>query len=61
MALKFNGINAVNAAAPFGNWEAFLWALAQNKVSGHALWNKFGYNDDIDIGTEIIASWGGAL
>lgn len=28
---------------------------------GHEVWNKFGYNDDVDVGTEIIASWGGAM
>lgn len=27
---------------------------------GNGLWNKFGYNNDVDIGTEIVASWGGA-
>jgi len=26
---------------------------------GAQTWNKFGHNDDIDTGTEIIASWGG--
>lgn len=26
---------------------------------GSVLWNKFGYNEDIDIGTEVVASWGG--
>jgi len=25
------------------------------------LWNKFGYNNDIDVGTEVIASWGGSF
>ena len=29
--------------------------------SGHALWNKFGYNSDVDVGTEVIASWGGTF
>jgi len=28
---------------------------------GRTLWNKFGYNLDSDVGTEIIASFGGAF
>lgn len=28
---------------------------------GHTLWNKFGYNQDVDVGTEVIASWGGTF
>lgn len=28
---------------------------------GAGLWNKFGYNNDIDIGTEVVASWGGTF
>ena len=26
---------------------------------GAMTWNKFGYNDNIDTGTEVLASWGG--
>jgi hypothetical protein len=33
--------------------------VAINLRQGSMLWNKFGYNGDIDIGTEVIASWGG--
>ena len=32
-------------------------ALGQNGDVG--LWNKFGFNTDVDIGTEVVASWGG--
>ena len=35
--------------------------VALGKVAGAELWNKFGYNQDIDIGTEVIASWGGTF
>ena len=28
---------------------------------GHTLWNKFGYNPDVDVGTAVIASWGGTF
>ena len=33
--------------------------VALNRRQGATTWNKFGYNVDVDIGTEIIASWGG--
>lgn len=60
--LKVNGVNPVNAAAPFGNWQSFLWALAEDKLDGQSLWNKWGYNSDCDSAApEIITSWGGAL
>jgi len=35
--------------------------VALGRRQGATLWNKFGYNDDIDIGTEVIASWGGTF
>ncbi len=35
--------------------------VAEGKIEGASLWNKFGYNDDIDVGTEVIASWGGTF
>lgn len=35
--------------------------VALGKIPGAELWNKFGYNQDIDIGTEVIASWGGTF
>jgi hypothetical protein len=28
---------------------------------GVMLWNKFGYNQDVDTGTEVVASWGGTF
>jgi hypothetical protein len=35
--------------------------VARGNVRNAATWNKWGYNNDIDTGTEeIIASWGGA-
>ena len=33
--------------------------VALNKIDNATLWNKFGYNDDIDIGTEVVWSYGG--
>lgn len=35
--------------------------VALGRRQGATLWNKFGYNDDVDIGTEVIASWGGTF
>ena len=33
--------------------------IALGKVSGSTTWNKFGYNSDVDIGTEVVAQFGG--
>ena len=35
--------------------------VALGRTSSTALWNKFGYNADVDVGTEVIASWGGSF
>ena len=35
--------------------------VAMGNLEGKSLWNKFGYNQDIDVGTEVIASWGGTF
>jgi hypothetical protein len=35
--------------------------VALGRRQGATLWNKFGYNQDIDIGTEVIASFGGTF
>lgn len=35
--------------------------VALSRRQGHVLWNKFGYNADVDIGTEVVASWGGTF
>jgi len=35
--------------------------VALGRRQGHVLWNKFGYNEDVDIGTEVVASWGGTF
>ena len=40
----------------------YLSHIATNtgdSVLNNTVWNKFGYNQDIDTGTEVIASWGG--
>ena len=35
--------------------------VALGRRQGVSLWNKFGYNDDVDAGTEVIASFGGTF
>jgi hypothetical protein len=35
--------------------------IALGLRQGSMLWNKWGYNEDIDVGTEVIASWGGTF
>lgn len=40
---------------------SFNTEVALGRRQGNMLWNKFGYNQDIDVGTEVIASWGGTF
>ena len=36
--------------------------VALGRRQGATLWNKFGYNSDVDAGTdEVVASWGGTF
>lgn len=35
--------------------------VALDLRQGATTWNKFGYNRDVDIGTEVVASWGGSF
>lgn len=37
----------------------FDYRVALGLVPGYETWNKFGYNDNVPIGTEVIASFGG--
>ena len=39
----------------------YFTEVATGKRQGRSLWNKFGHNKDVDIGTEVIASWGGTF
>lgn len=39
----------------------FNTEVALGLRQGATLWNKFGYNDSIGIGTEVVASWGGTF
>lgn len=35
--------------------------VALGRRQGHSLWNKFGFNNDVSVGTEVIASFGGTF
>jgi len=37
----------------------YKFEVARGLRSGAVVWNKFGYNDDIDVGTEVVAEFGG--
>jgi len=39
----------------------FHTEVALNRRQGSTTWNKFGYNLDVDVGTEVVASWGGTF
>jgi len=40
---------------------SFNYEVALGRRQGYTTWNKFGYNADVDSGTEIIASFGGTF
>lgn len=46
---------AIREAVPY------KYDVALGKRNNQTLWNAFGYNDDLDIGTEIVAQQGGTL
>lgn len=37
----------------------YHYEVAMGYRTGSTTWNKFGYNDDVDTGTEIVAAFGG--
>lgn len=40
----------------------YRFEVAQGLRQGHSLWNKFGYNNDIDTGAaEVLAAFGGSF
>ena len=39
----------------------YEYEVALGRRQGATLWNKFGYNNDVDIGTEVVASFGGTF
>ena len=60
--------DTITYTAPDGTYqESSLDYLAQivantgGNSAGDGLWNKFGYNNDVDTGTEVVASFGGTF
>jgi len=46
----------------FGGLNSYTYEVARNRIPNQSTQNKFGYNLDVDTGTEeIIASYGGAF
>jgi hypothetical protein len=39
----------------------FRYEVASGRRQGYTTWNKWGYNDDIDVGTETVWSVGGTF
>jgi hypothetical protein len=39
----------------------YEYEVALGLRQGQTTWNKFGYNSDLDVGTEVIASFGGTF
>lgn len=39
----------------------YYYEVALGRIQGSMLWNKFGYNSDVDVGTEVVASFGGTF
>lgn len=39
----------------------FTYEVALGRRQGFSTWNKFGYNDDVDTGTEVLAAFGGTF
>jgi hypothetical protein len=39
----------------------YNYEVALNRRQGATTWNKFGYNSDIDVGTEVIGAYGGTF
>jgi len=56
-----NGTLSENYDATVVRPTDYFSEVAMGKRQGRTVWNKFGFNLDVDTGTEIIASWGGAF
>ena len=57
-----NGLMSENFSATATRPTNYSEEVAEGKRQGRTTWNKFGYNNDVDTGSEeIIASWGGSF
>ena len=54
-AVEHMGVSPESQQVPYSS------AVALGHVEGSTIWTKFGYNSDIDTGTEVIASFGGTF
>ena len=61
LTAPINGLLAENYDATVVRPTDYISEVAMDKRQGRQVWNKFGFNLDCDIGSEIIASWGGAF
>lgn len=62
LTAPINGTLSENYDAIVARTTDYHYEVAMGKRQGRTVWNKFGYNEDIDSGqTEVIWSTGGAL
>jgi len=61
LTAPLNGTLSENYDAIATRPSNYIYEVSSGKRQGSELWNKFGYNRDIGIGTEVIASWGGTF
>lgn len=61
LTASINGTLSENFDALATRPTDYFSEVAQGKRQGAEIWNKFGYNADVDVGTEVVASWGGTF
>lgn len=59
LTAPINGTVSENYDAIVVRPTKFEYEVATSKRQGNTTWNKFGYNNDIDTGTEMIWAYGG--
>ena len=61
LTAPINGTLAENYDAIVTRPSNYNYEVALGRRQGKVTWNKFGYNNDIDIGTEVLWSVGGSF
>lgn len=61
LTAPINGTLAENYDAIVVRPNDYYSEVAMGKRQGRTVWNMFGYNSDSDVGTEIVASFGGTF
>ena len=56
-----NALRALLEAYLDADPQSYQYSVALGRVSGATTWNKWGYNSDLDIGTEVIWASGGSF